>query len=91
MTEHKKLGEERIIIISKYVKHYFERTNEKADDLSQRLLKNNAANDALRLIYYKMVKKEISAIRAAQFMQLKLYLQTWIIGEPQSSLPMVGE
>jgi hypothetical protein len=55
------------------------------------LLKNNAAIDKLQLKYYNLIKKEISAIRAAQFMQLELYMQTMIRAELQNSLPMIGE
>ena len=91
VEEGKKLGEERIQIIASYADNYVGLTNEKADELTQRLLKNNAAIDKLQLKYYNLIKKEISAIRAAQFMQLELYMQTMIRAELQNSLPMIGE
>ena len=91
IEEGKKLGEERIQIIASYADNYVGLTNEKADELTQRLLKNNAAIDKLQLKYYNLIKKEISAIRAAQFMQLELYMQTMIRAELQNSLPMIGE
>ncbi len=91
VEEGKKLSEERIQIIASYADNYVGLTNEKADELTQRLLKNNAAIDKLQLKYYNLIKKEISAIRAAQFMQLELYMQTMIRAELQNSLPMIGE
>lgn len=90
-TEQKKLGEERIQLIAEYAQNYTNLTNELADNLTQRYLKNNAAIDKLQLKYYGQIKKEISAIRAAQFMQLEVYLQTMMRSELQNSLPMIGE
>jgi hypothetical protein len=89
--EYQKLGAERIAIIGEYSQNYTTLTNEKADELMQKILKNNKAIDALQLKYYNKFKKEISAIRAAQFLQLELYIQTMIRAELQNSLPMIGE
>ena len=90
-NEYKTLGAERIQIINDYANNYTSMTNEKADELIQKLLKNNAAIDKLQLKYYNKIKKEISAMRAAQFMQLELYIQTMVRAEIQSNIPMIGE
>jgi hypothetical protein len=89
--EYKQLGAERIKILGEYANSYTSMTNEKADNLTQRLLKNNAAIDKLQLKYYNKIKKEISAIRASQFMQLELYMQTMIRADIQSNIPMIGD
>ena len=89
--EYKKLGAERIQIIGDYANSYNAMTNEKADNLIQRLLKNNEAIDKLQLKYYNKIKKELSAIRGGQFMQLELYMQTMIRAEIQSNIPLIGE
>lgn len=90
-TEAKKLGEERINTISDYTNNVANLTNEKADEIAIKILKNNAAIDKLQSKYYGKMKKVVTPIRAAQFMQLDIYLQTMIRAEMQSNLPMIGE
>lgn len=91
MDEYKKLGADRINVIADYAQNYTHMTNEKADELTQKLLKNNAAIDKLQLKYYNKIKKDLSAMRAGQFMQLELYMQTMIRAELQSEIPLIGE
>ncbi|MCU0442009.1 MAG: hypothetical protein MUE96_06400 [Bacteroidia bacterium] len=88
---YKSLGEARLQIISEYANSFTTMTNEQADVLMQKYLKNNADIDKLQLLYYNKIKKEISALRAAAWMQLEIYLQTMIRAELQSALPMIGE
>jgi hypothetical protein len=91
MDEYKQLGADRINVIADYAQNYTHMTNEKADELTQKLLKNNAAIDKLQLKYYNKIKKDLSAMRAGQFMQLELYMQTMIRAELQSEIPLIGE
>ena len=90
-VEQKKLAEVRLSVIADYVKNLNSLTNEKADEVATKLLENNEAVDKLQLKYYKKIKKSISSIRAAQFMQLELYLQTMARVETQNSIPFIGE
>lgn len=90
-AEYKKLGEQRILIISEYAQNYATLTDEKADELTQRLLKNNTAIDKLQLKYYNKMKTAISAKRAAQFLQLEIYIQTMLRAELQNNIPFIGE
>lgn len=90
-TEAKKLGEVRINTISDYTNNVDKLTNEKADEIAKAILKNNSAVDKLQSKYYTKFKKAITAIRAAQFMQLDIYLQSMMRAELQSSLPLIGE
>ncbi len=90
-AEHKKLGEERIQIIAEYAQNYATLTDAQADNLTQRLLKNNAAIDKLQLKYYNKMKTAISAKRAAQFLQLEMYIQTTLRAEMQNNIPFIGE
>ncbi len=89
--ESKALGAERIQIISEYANNYNNLTNEKADELVKRTLKNNASMDKLQSKYYDKLKKELGALRAAQFMQLDSYLQTMVRAEIQNNIPLIGE
>lgn len=90
-TEYQTLGKERITLISEYVNNLSSLTNEKVDEIMQGVLKNNVSVDKLQTKYYKKIKKEISPIRAAQFMQLEYYLQTMIRAEIQNNIPFIGE
>jgi hypothetical protein len=90
-NEQKKLGAERIRLIQEYGANLSTMTNEKADMLVNGIYKNNAAIDKLQLKYYNQIKKELSAMRAAQFIQLEVYLQTMIRAEIQNDLPLIGE
>jgi hypothetical protein len=89
--EYKALGKERLMIISDYADNLATITNEKADELALRLLKNNASVDKLQSKYYAKFKKVIPATRAVQFMQLDTYLQTMIRAEIQNNIPFIGE
>jgi hypothetical protein len=89
--EYEKLGKQRLNLINEYINNYDKMTNEKADELMMKLLQNNAAIDALLLSYYNKFKEKISATRAAQFVQLELYLQTMVRAAMQSNIPMIGE
>ncbi len=90
-TEQKVLGAERIRLIQDYGANLTNMTNEKADVFVKGIYKNNAAIDKLQLKYYNKLKTELSAMRAAQFIQLEVYLQTMIRAEIQNDLPMIGE
>lgn len=89
--EHKKLGAERINIISEYVNTYGQADDVKTDELMTRLLKNNIAIDNLQAKYYPKFKKALSAKRAAQFMQLEIYIQTSLKSQIQGNIPFIGE
>jgi hypothetical protein len=89
--ERKKLGAERIDIISEYAANYTSLTDAKADELANRVFKNNLAFDKLEKTYYGKVKKALSPLKAAQFMQVESYLQNAIRYAVQDELPFIGE
>lgn len=91
MNEQKILGQERMKLIQEYAANLTKMTNEEADKLINAMYKNNAAVDKLQLKYYNIIKKNLSALRAAEFIQLEVYLQTMIRAEIQNDLPMIGE
>lgn len=89
--KRKKLAADRIAILQDYVSNYDNLTNEKAEELTEKIFKNNSQLDKLQMKYYKAMKKAVSPIRASQFMQLEGYLQTIIRYEIQDALPFIGE
>lgn len=90
-VERKKLGQEKIQLIDQYATDYSTLTDEKADILAKRSLKNIAAFEKLHSAYYDKTKKAIGAMNALKFMQLEIYLETAIRSALQNEIPFVGE
>jgi len=90
-TERKKLGADRIAIINDYINSYTTLTDTKADELMNRVFKNDAALDKLQKTYYGKIKKVLSPLKAAQFTQVESYLQTAIRSAISEELPFIGE
>ncbi len=90
-TERKKLGADRIAIINDYINSYTTLTDAKADELINRVFKNDAALDKLQKTYYGKIKKVLSPLKAAQFTQVESYLQTAIRSAVSEELPFIGE
>lgn len=89
--ERKELGKQRYMLIGEYADNYTSLTDEKADHIAKGLLKNTVKYDKLHEAYYSKVKKATSAITAAKFMQLEVYLQSQIRSEIQETIPFIGE
>lgn len=89
--ERQKFGRERILIIDDYAKNYGGLTNAKADELINRLFKNDASMTQLQQQYYNVIKGKINAIQAAKFLQIENYIMTTIRSELQDALPFIGE
>lgn len=90
-SERKALGRRKIEIIDEYAKNYMSLTDDKADDITKSLLKNNQQYQKLYSDYYKKFKKAVGAMDASKFLQLEIYLQTTIQAEIQDSIPFIGE
>jgi hypothetical protein len=90
-SERKSLGRKKIELIDEYAKNYMSLTDDKANDITKAILKNNMDYQKLYSKYYDQFKKAIGAMDAAKFMQLEIYLQTTIQAEIQDSVPFIGE
>jgi hypothetical protein len=87
----KKLGRERLLILNDYVESYEKLSNAKADELANRLFKNDAANAQLLQQYYNSVKTTLNALQAAKFLHVESFLQSYIKIHLQANLPYIGE
>ena len=87
----KKLGRERLLILNDYVESYEKLTNTKADELANRLFKNDAANAQLLQQYYNSMKTALNALQAAKFLHVESFLQSYIKIHLQANLPYIGE
>ena len=89
--QRQKIGRERIIILNDYADNYEKMTNAKADELINRIFKNDAASVKLMQQYYGRMKTTLNAMQAAKFLHIETYLQTTIRSALQGALPMIGE
>src|SRR6478735_7006098 len=61
------LGEERLLIVNDYVTSFLRLDEDKANQIAIRCFRNDQATDELHRHYYKIVRKEVSSLKAAQF------------------------
>lgn len=87
----KKLGQDRILLINDYVNNLSSITEEKANELATKMLNNSLSYEKLYKQYYPKFKKATSAIDAAKFLQLEIYITNSIRLAMQDELPFIGE
>lgn len=90
-AKRKALGDDRISIIKDYADQYTNITNDQAKKLGDRLFKNESSILNLQEKYYKKMSKAVSPLKATQFMQTELYLQTQLRAVIQDEIPFIGE
>ncbi len=81
----------RIDNITDYVNQYLTLTDEQADVLAKKKIEIETKTLALKKKYYKIVAKELGALKSASFMQLEEYIGTAIDATLYDNLPLVGE
>jgi hypothetical protein len=85
-----KLGDEKLAIIQDYSKNYLTMTDEKADQLAQRMLALEESRFELRKSYYEKFKKALSPILAARFTQVEDQIEKILDLQIDSSLPVIS-
>lgn len=90
-SERKSIGEQRIRGIEDYAKNYATLTDAKADELVKKSFELEASMTKLQLKYYEKLKKPISPLKAAQFIQLENFLNNAVRAKIQSEIPFIGE
>ncbi|WP_224488969.1 hypothetical protein [Robertkochia flava] len=91
MIERKDLGMDRYQILKEYAENYDGLSGEKADELTERLFKNNMALEKLQLKCYKRMKKAVGPLEASKFIQAERYIESVIRIEVQSGIPFIDE
>jgi len=79
----------RINIIKDYADNYETMTDEKADDLTNRMFKFEAELMKIEKSYYSKFKKIIPAGKAAKLMQANNKIETMVNYELAASIPLV--
>ncbi len=90
-AERQALSKERILLINEYLNTYERIGEEEADNIANRSLSNDVALSKLHQKYYKKFKKVTSAIDAAKFLQVDIYIHNTIRNALQQELPFIGE
>jgi hypothetical protein len=83
-----KLGDERVALIAEYAKNYEKVNDELADRLASRALELEARRQELKGQVYQKVKKALSPLTAARFLQVEHQLLLLIDLQIASVLPI---
>jgi hypothetical protein len=89
--QRQKLGKDRILILNDYVNKYESLTGAQADDIVNRLFKNETALNQLQHQYYGTFKAKLNPLVSARFLQIENYVNTTIRSLLQEELPFIGE
>ena len=89
--EFSKLGDEKLAIIQDYARSYLDITDERADQLAQRVLELDEKRQELRKKYYEKFKTALSPILAARFTQVENQIEMVIDLQIASRLPIIEE
>jgi hypothetical protein len=88
-TEQSKLGADKLAVIADYAQNFSSMTDEKADQLAQRLMQLDEKRMALREQYYGIMKKSLSAVTALRFSQVEHQLQQIVDLQIAMNLPII--
>lgn len=87
----KEIGKKRIQLLEVYAKNYNTLTDETADNLMTDVLAQTEAMTKLQMKYYAKMKKVITPLKAAQFIQLESYMDNAAKVELAENIPFLGE
>lgn len=90
-VERKELGKKRVSAIMDYANNSANLTNEKATELVKSSLDLYISFAKLQEKTFTKLSKVISPLRAAQFIQLEVYLENVVRLEIADEIPMIGE
>ena len=88
-AEQTKLGDEKLAIIQDYSANFMNMTDEKADELAQRVMQLDEKRLALREKYYGITKKAIPPVLAVRFFQVENQIQLITDLQIASNLPII--
>jgi len=88
-AEQSKLGDEKLAIVQDYAANFLTMTNEKADELAQRVMQLDERRMALREKYYAILKKALPAVLAVRYFQVENQIQLLLDLQIASNLPII--
>jgi nitric oxide reductase large subunit len=90
-AERMKIGQDRVAAIKNYADNYSNMTDDKAKEIASQLIKNNDALNKLQKSYLKKMSKDVSGIRAVQFLQLESYIDNMLKAAISDELPFMPD
>ena len=87
----KKIGTKRAEVIMEYASNYATLSNEKATELIKLSLANQSDFVKLQEKTFKKLSKAITPLRAAQFVQVEVYLENIVRQNLADQIPLIGE
>jgi 16S rRNA A1518/A1519 N6-dimethyltransferase RsmA/KsgA/DIM1 with predicted DNA glycosylase/AP lyase activity len=90
-TEAGKLQDDRITFLKEYAENFENITEEQADEFIKKVFQYRKKMLALKMKYYKQVKKATNSLVATRFLEIEQYVQTAVMYEILESLPFVGD
>jgi len=90
-AERRAIGRARVDNIMEYSKNYGTLTNEKATELITNALNIHKDFTKLQEKTFKEMSNAITPLRAAQFIQLEVYLETVVRKEIATAIPLVEQ
>lgn len=90
-AEQTRLGDEKLAIVNDYAQNFLTMTNEKADQLAERVIALDDQRMVLRKKYYDLMKKALPAVLAVRFFQVENQIQLLVDLQITSNLPIVEE
>ena len=84
-----KLADEKLAIVQDYAANFLTMTNEKADELAQKVMALDDQKMALRRKYYDLMKKSLPAILVVRFFQVENQIQLLVDLRIASNLPII--
>jgi hypothetical protein len=89
--KRKALADDRIQILKSYADQYAGMTDDQSKALGKRYFKNESSILKLQQKYYNKMSKSVSPLKAMQFMQAEIFIQTTLRSELQDAIPFIGE
>jgi hypothetical protein len=90
-AEQTKLTADKLAIVADYSQNFSTMTDEKADELAQRVMPLDEKRMALREKYYGIMKKALSPTLAVRFFQVEHQLQLIVDLQIAANLPIIEE
>lgn len=89
--KRKVIGRERINLLEQYANGYQNIDNAKAEKLATAILSNDAKYNTLYQTYFKKFSEVFGARNAAKFLQLEMYVQTYVRANVMREIPLIGD
>jgi hypothetical protein len=90
-AEQTKLGDEKLAIVNDYAQNFLAMSNEKADQLAQKVMALEDQRIALRRKYYELMKKALPTVLVVRFFQVENQIQLIVDLQIASNLPIIEE